>query len=100
MTKREACERIVQDGDCLVVSCSSCPLWGEWECLGRDEVVLARAWLVAHPSDCEYCTGVDRTPLIAGGGMYVEVAGDELRVFGSEHYECGIQYCPMCGRKL
>lgn len=52
MTKREACERIVQDGSCTNVGCRSCPLWGEWNCLGKDEVALARAWLEVHPVEC------------------------------------------------
>ncbi len=51
MTEREACERIVADGDCVGVYCVDCPLWDEWECLGLDEVTLAEMWLRLHP--CE-----------------------------------------------
>lgn len=52
MTEREACERIVMDGSCVVVvRCSDCPLWGEWDCLGMDEATLAKMWLRLHP--CE-----------------------------------------------
>ena len=51
MTEREACERIVADGDCVGVYCVDCPLWGEWECLGLDAVILAEMWLRLHP--CE-----------------------------------------------
>jgi hypothetical protein len=51
MTEREACERIVSDGNCVGVLCRDCPLWCEWECLGLDVVVLAEMWLRRHP--CE-----------------------------------------------
>ena len=51
MTEREACERIVADGDCVGVLCGDCPLWDEWECLGLDDVTLAEMWLRLHP--CE-----------------------------------------------
>ena len=100
MTEREACERIVMDGSCVEVRCSTCPLRREWECIGRDEVALASAWLESHPGNCEYCREVDRVPLIHDSGMYVEVAGDELRVFGNRDHECEIHYCPICGRRL
>ena len=51
MTERQACERIVMDGSCVAVSCSDCPLWGEWECFDMDEVTLAEMWLRLHPYD-------------------------------------------------
>lgn len=52
MTEREACWRIVMDGDCKVVECRDCPLFeGEWYCDDMDEVTLAKMWLRLHP--CE-----------------------------------------------
>lgn len=51
MTEREACERIVANGNCVGVLCRDCPLWGEWECVGMDDVKLAKLWLSFHP--CE-----------------------------------------------
>ena len=52
MTEREACERIVSDGDCVGVPCSYCPLFeGDWDCDFMDEVTLAKMWLRLHP--CE-----------------------------------------------
>ena len=51
MTEREACERIVADGNCVGVLCRDCPLWGEWDCTGMDNVRLAKMWLRLRP--CE-----------------------------------------------
>lgn len=50
MTQREACERIVAQGDCVEVECEDCPLFeGEWDCTDMDEVTLAEMWLRLHP---------------------------------------------------
>jgi len=52
MTEREACERIVADGDCVRVLCDNCPLFkGEWDCTDMDEVTLAELWLRLHPTE-------------------------------------------------
>ena len=53
MTEREACERIVADGDCVGVFCVDCPLFeGDWNCDNKvDVVALAEMWLRLHP--CE-----------------------------------------------
>jgi hypothetical protein len=52
MTQREACERIVAQGDCVEVECEDCPLFeGEWDCTDMDEVTLAEMWLRLHPTE-------------------------------------------------
>jgi hypothetical protein len=52
--------------------------------------------------ECPYCKEIPRESLILDKGIAVEVAGDELRIFGGFglDYERAIKYCPMCGRKL